>query len=143
MKRFLDSKGLKYDVDEDDLVIRYGLKLDCKLGGYNVRCYIEEEYVKYLAVIRMNASEDTRKKVAEFITRANYGLKFGRFDMDMSDGEIMYRIDVHVPNFTMNEQLADNLVGFTDAMLERYGDGLLMVMMGFAEPEEAIKKVEG
>ena len=28
------------------------------------------------------------KRTAEFLTRANYGLVFGNFEMDMHDGEI-------------------------------------------------------
>lgn len=31
------------------------------------------------------------KRTAEFLTRANYGLVFGNFEMDMHDGEIRYK----------------------------------------------------
>ena len=84
-------------------------------------------------------------KVAEFLLRANYGLKVGGFDFDFDDGEISYRISIYCgdeefvpPTY---EQI-DFAVIIGLMMIEKYGDALVKVMFGLVEPEDAIESVE-
>ena len=37
-------------------------------------------------------AEIKRQDIAEYLTRANYGMVMGNFEMDYSDGEIRYLI---------------------------------------------------
>ena len=38
--------------------------------------------------------EEMRVPMAEFLTRANYGLRIGNFEMDFEDGEVRYKSSV-------------------------------------------------
>lgn len=44
----------------------------------------------------MNVPEDRRLALAEFLTRANYGLFIGNFEMDWQDGEVRYKTSIDV-----------------------------------------------
>ncbi len=47
--------------------------------------------------------------VAEFITRANFGIVIGNFEIDFSDGEIRYKTSIDVegdrPSFALIKRL--------------------------------------
>ena len=58
------------------------------------RCYAQiriglEQFLFY-SVAPVKAPEEKRATMAEFVTRANYGLRIGNFEMDYRDGEIRY-----------------------------------------------------
>src|SRR4030081_1049823 len=55
----------------------------------------QEEFVFY-SVCDVNVPEDKRAAMAEYLTRANYGLYIGNFEMDYSDGEIRYKTSIDI-----------------------------------------------
>ena len=51
----------------------------------------EEEQLIFYSLAPVRCPEDKRALMAEFITRANYGMVIGNFEMDFSDGEIRFK----------------------------------------------------
>ena len=97
-------------------------------------------------LIPLNADESERSNVAEFILRANYGLKVGGFDFDFDDGEISYRVSIYCGNDEFNPPTYEQInfaVIIGVMMIEKYGDALIKVMFGLIEPSDAIVSVEG
>ena len=96
-------------------------------------------------MLPLESGEEERAKVGEFLHRANYGLRIGGFDYDYDDGQISYRVSLYCgdeefapPTFEQIEYaLIINLM-----MVSKYGDALLKVMFGLAEPKDAIETVE-
>ena len=93
----------------------------------------------------LNAEENDRPKVGEFLHRANYGLMIGNFDFDYRDGEISYRI----PIFCGRDEFApptyeqiDFAVIIGLMMISKYGNSLIKVIFGLAEPEDAVEAAE-
>ena len=102
-----------------------------------------DDYVSTRAFIMLNADEDVRQNVSEYLVRANYGLKYGYFDMDASDGEISFKITLDCEDRTsLSDDLLQKIFIIPQIMLEKYGDGLLAVMFGAKSPEEAIYEAE-
>src|SRR5438105_2189180 len=58
----------------------------------NWACYAqareESSQLVFYSICPMSAPEAKRARVVEYITRANYGLIIGNFEMDVDDGEI-------------------------------------------------------
>jgi len=74
--------------------------LSMEYEGENGRwpCYAQahgdqDRYVFY-SVIPVTAPEDRRIAVAELLTRANYGMLIGNFELDLDDGEIRYKTSI-------------------------------------------------
>ena len=71
------------------------LRLGCTGENGEWTCYaqIREEPGRFIfySVPAAKAPEARRAAVAEFITRVNYGMVLGNFEMDYSDGEIRYK----------------------------------------------------
>jgi hypothetical protein len=110
-------------------------------------CYAqtnEEQFLFFFySVCPINIPEEKRLAVAEFVTRANYGLKLGNFEMDYSDGEVRYKTSLDVENDRLSPALISNLVYANIWTMDRYLPGLLSVVYGDVAPAESIEKLEG
>lgn len=110
-------------------------------------CYAqvkEEQYIFFFySVCPVNVPEDKRMAMSEFLTRANYGLKIGNFEMDFSDGELRYKTSVDVENGSLSSALVSNLVYANLWTMDRYLPGILSVIYGHVTPEVAVGQVEG
>ena len=62
--------------------------------------------------------------------------------MDFSDGEISFRQTFNVLDGMIGDDALDDLTTLPVSMFEKYGNGLISVMMGAATPEEALKKAQ-
>lgn len=101
----------------------------------------QEQFVFY-SVFPVNATELMTHRVAEFITRANYGLIIGNFELDYSDGEIRYKTSIDVEGDRLSRALIEQLVYANLTITDRYFPGLMAVMYGNVDPESAILQVE-
>ena len=88
------------------------------------------------------AKEKFRPHAMEFITRANYGLVIGNFEMDLKDGEIRY----HTSHLMKEGQLDDDTIQrlFSTAMgtADRYFPALMRVLFAGETPEDAVDLAE-
>ncbi len=139
-----------FDDDEwvyHELPERHALALGFqgKAGAWECFAEAREEQDQFLFYSRLstNAPEESRPPLAEFLTRANYGLPIGNFEMDFSDGEIRYKTSLDVEGDRLTPQLVKMLVYANVATMDRYYAGIMQVMYGGAEPEAAIRAIEG
>jgi len=103
----------------------------------------EKGFFSFYSVCPINVPEDRRSTVAEFLTRANYGLMIGNFEMDYRDGEVRYKTSLDVENAEINLALIGNLVNVNLLMMDRYLPGILMCIYGNESAEAAIQSIEG
>ncbi|MBO4400485.1 MAG: YbjN domain-containing protein [Selenomonadaceae bacterium] len=154
VREMLEDREVRYSLDnirEMFYVFSLGFNLShTKLSSANVKISVipskkNPEYchriVSY-ATIGIKADEDSIHEVAEFLHRANYGLAFGNFELDFDDGEIRYKMSLNCVDSLPGEDAIEDVLYLPLSMFERYGDGILTVAMGLAEPEAAIKKIE-
>jgi hypothetical protein len=80
--------------------------------------------------------------VADFLTRANYGLIVGNFEMDLNDGEVRYKTSIDVEGDELTPALLRNLAYTNVKTMDRYLPGLMSVMYGALTSEQAIHMVE-
>jgi hypothetical protein len=83
-----------------------------------------------------------RPAVAEFLTRANYGIWVGDFELDYADGEVRYKSSVHFEGTELTEALIRNAIYASVQAMDQYLPGLRDVIDGRASPTEAIASVE-
>jgi hypothetical protein len=92
--KFLEDDGWYPQQLEGNYMYRAGF------SGKNgqIACYaqirVDLEQFLFYVVAPAKAPEAARMAVAEFITRANYGLRIGNFEMDFSDGEVRYKSSI-------------------------------------------------
>ena len=80
--------------------------------------------------------------MAEFLTRANYGLFVGNFELDYSDGEVRFKTSLSVQGSRMNSALISEVVTPSLLLMDQYLPGLNAVATGQMSPQAAIEWVE-
>ncbi len=111
------------------------------------RCFAvandELEVFKLLVQLPERVPGDQRAPMAEFITRANFGLNVGAFEMDMSDGELRFRVGVDLENTADCAPLLRQCLAAGLTTAERYYPGFMSILHADAHPRDAIAEVEG
>jgi len=102
----------------------------------------QQQFIFY-SVCPNAAPEDKRPPAMEFITRANYGLVIGNFEMDISDGEIRYKTSIDVEGGELTHVLIRQVVYSNVMTMNKYLPGLMSVLYANVSPEQAIHTIEG
>ncbi|MGB1286123.1 MAG: YbjN domain-containing protein [Aggregatilineales bacterium] len=115
-----------------------------KNGKWN--CYAQareaqRQFVFY-SVMPINAPEDKRNDVAEFVTRSNYGMIIGNFELDYRDGEVRYKTSIDVEGTILEPALIRQLVYANVIITDRYLPGLMSVIYGGKDPMTAVEQIE-
>ena len=140
---FFQTDGWSLSHIEEQTAIQTAFQGDN--GQWN--CYAqareEQEQFVFYSVFPAAAPEDRRLAVAEFLTRANYGLVIGNFEMDFTDGEIRYKTGVDIEGDRLSPALVRQLVYANVLTMDRYLPGIMSVLYGDVSPAEAIAQIEG
>jgi len=122
--------------------------LQMGFSGENGRwmCYAQAHGDKrfiFYSVMESKVPANKRQAVAEYLTRANYGLILGNFEMDFADGEVRYKTSIDVEGGQLAPQMIRNMVYTNVLMMDRYLPGIMNVVYAGTSPSDAIAQVEG
>lgn len=149
MGRILDIVG--HFLEEDDWPVSqvegrtvYKTGFEGKNGQFT--CYaqerVEQEQFVFYSIFPVRTPENKMDEVAEFITRANYGMIIGNFELDYSDGEIRYKTSVDVEDVELAEPLIRHMVYANVLTMDKYFPGLMRLLYAGISPVDAIEEVE-
>jgi len=88
------------------------------------------------------APRQRRAEVAELVTRANWALLHGNFEMDYRDGEVRFKMSMEFDGTPMNFSLMRYLLWTGWGLVNDYQPALEAVIVGEATPEEAEQQVQ-
>jgi hypothetical protein len=103
---------------------------------------VELEQFLFYAITPLRVPEEARPVVAEYLTRANYGLRIGNFEMDYADGEVRYKSSIDFEGETLSDNLIRNTIYPAIQTMDHYLPGLMAVMYGGKTPLDAITEIE-
>jgi hypothetical protein len=86
------------------------------------------------SVIQEAVPRDRLDATARYLTRANFGLVLGNFELDLDDGEVRYKTSIDVEDDAISDALIDHLVAASITVTDRYLPGLRAVIGG-ADPD--------
>jgi hypothetical protein len=139
--RFLEQEGWYPQQVEDAPIYQMSFSGE----GGPITCYaqvrVEEEILLCYAVAPVRVEEAARPAVAEFVTRANYGLWTGNFEMDWDDGEVRYKSSLDFEGVALTPELIRNAISPAVQMMVCYLPGLLSVIGG-RSPAETLAQVD-
>jgi hypothetical protein len=73
----------------------------------------------------------------EYLTRINYGLIIGNFEMDFDDGEIRYKTSIDVEDDPLTPALIRPVIYVNLLNMDRFLPGLEAVLTGELTPQAA------
>jgi Zn ribbon nucleic-acid-binding protein len=95
----------------------------------------EKGLILLYSICPQRAPEERRGEVAEFLTRANYGLAAGNFELDFDDGEIRYKSVLHTQGDGLDALTLKRLVRANGIAMETYLPGIATVIAGAPSAE--------
>lgn len=114
-------------------------------GLYHLRLAVHEEPLAlgvYL-MLPIVVPENRRLAVAETITRCNFGLRFGCFELHMSGGTLGFRNHFPVADGTLTQEQFRVLISSTCGVVDDYFRALLRLLYGDdLSPAEVVAEVE-
>ena len=148
------AEAIKNHIKESDLHMvsfdeatgsfSFNIRLSCQLST-NIIIHTGEDSFTTLAVcpVRPDASDaELMAKMAEFVCRANFGLKSGCFEFDFTDGELRYKCYIPCDDHTPSQDMIRESITIPAAILRRYAPGILGVLYSGVEPATAVKACE-
>jgi hypothetical protein len=142
VKTFLEEDGWNYAEAATGTALTIPFKGDS--GSW--LCYAEtkeeaQQFVFY-SILPYTVPESKRLAVSEFITRANYGVVIGNFELDLEGGELSYKTSIDVEGGALAPTMIKNMIYLNVLMMDRYLPGLNKVVYGDADPADALQEVQ-
>jgi hypothetical protein len=139
---YMEEEDWKYEILEGETIIRFHFKG----SAGRLLCYgeVDEEksWLIFYSYMPVNAPTEKMTEVAEFVTRANRGMRIGNFELDFDDGEIRYKTSIDVEGGELTAKMIDNLLRANLSTINRYFAGVMELIYGNQPPAEIIKRIE-
>lgn len=138
--KYLDDNNFKYDTDEKDLLIHFGMRGEDIPVKIIIRVDDKRSLLKVVSPMPFDIAEDKRVEAAIAINAINNQLANGNFDMDIGDGTVLFRVAVPFEGGMPDESI-HYLIGVACVTVDEYNDKLLMLNKGMWTLEEFIGKI--
>lgn len=139
LHRFFETSDWGVDlVDGDPPVLQTGFEGESE----DWMCYAValegERQVLFYSVYPGAIPPDRRPAAGEYISRVNFDLPIGNFEMSYDTGEVRVKTSLDVEDDRLSVSLVRNLVTANVVVMNRYLPGLLRVVQDDAAPGEAL-----
>ena len=145
IRGFLLDDDWKFDFDEEKGIFRFGVNIDGKMKHVNYFMPVRDDSYTVYAISPVSGDPEdplTMAAIADFVCRANYGLRNGNFEVDMTDGEIRYKVFVDCDGIVPSREIIRGSIIIPAMMFERYSPGILDVIFKGSSALEAIGQCE-
>jgi hypothetical protein len=89
-----------------------------------------------------NALGNKKQVLAECITRENYGMIIGNFELDFNDGEIRYKTSIDAEGERLSLALIKQVVYANVTMIDHHLPGIMAVIESDVSPVDAFAQIE-
>ena len=142
VKEFLDKREWRYEWLEERGFFKFTMGIQSKMKQVAMTVHVNKNAIAAFGHSPLNVDDKKLGRVGEYITRANYGLLLGNFEMDLRDGEVRFRSSIHFHEDAPPVDVVGATITLPLHMWGRYGDGFVAVLMTDFSPAEAIQKAE-
>ena len=136
---FLEDDGWAVERHEDEPALRV------RFGGENGEweCYgqVRGATILFYSASPVDVPLEKTQEACELLTRANWGLPLGNFELDLDSGEIVFKTSVNVEGVEVDPLLLKHLVYANVVAMDRYLPAIRSVVAG-VPPEAAVAEVE-
>ncbi len=136
---YLDANDWRHDADTEKGYFSMG----CRIKEASVRVIIDvyesDDWRRLLtfSTYPVMVPEHRRSAVVEALTRINYQLIYGNFEMDLADGEIRFRTVVEAEK-ELDDAMIDRVLNANLSSADRYFAALMTITYGNASPATVI-----
>ena len=146
IRRHLDDHDFKYSFDEDRGVFTLLMGVGGRAKTLIYHLIVHEHGFTSSARYPLGPSssdQDCMANMARFLTRANYALRNGNFELDLDDGEINYKSYCNCRGLIApSDEMVEESIQCPAAMFDKFEAGLLGILFQGLSDKEAIDRCE-
>lgn len=142
VEKFLSGQRIAFNSVEGHEAVRFGISTEKSHYQCFVQIDEEREQAALYVCLPNHIDASTRRDMAEFIVRANYGIRIGNFEMDMDDGELRFKCSLDVEGGELTELMVHNMLSMAISCCDVYYGGFMAVAYGGVSPRHAVVQVE-
>ena len=143
VRDWLDDDDWHYEYNAEKHLFQMGINLKSKIKTGRIFIDVKDDcYLVYLYA-PISGDADNLAELTKYLTVANYGLFNGNFELDVHDGEIRYKTFVNCDGLeSLSAEVIKDSIYVCCVMMDRYGDGIAALALGFSDADTEIKKAE-
>ena len=138
-----EERDMDWQNTSDDEVIRADVAGDNGAWAVFVVAREKDSRCTVYSQAPWETPEEQRNAMAELLTRINFGLPLGNFEMDYADGEIRFKTSIDLSGAALNGELFEDLYEPNIATMDVYLPALEAVRDGRMTPLAAVDMIEG
>ena len=140
VEKYFTENDWKYHKEESKGLLLMGVA--GHHGTWHSVAHVVEERGQFLffSLFPTKVPSELRSQAAEFVTRVNYHLVVGGFDLDWSDEEIHYRTSIDLTDQNEVGSLVHHLVGCNLSTMDRFYRPLMSLLFGGKTATQAIEE---
>ena len=116
----LESRGLEFGKEEDELIVHFGVLCDNKPMQIILTVDIERQLIRLMSPMPFKIGESKRIEGAIATCAASFGMVDGSFDYDISNGSIVFRMTSSFMDSSIGKGLFDYMINCSCAMVDNY-----------------------
>ena len=140
ISEWLRARELKHDYEDERGLFKLGFSGDH--GDVRMVISAERDSLRFVTHPGNKVPAASRPAICEALARANYGMKLGCFEMDVEDGELLFKVCHLVGGLPVEDDVLEHLTFVGPAMMERYLPAFLSVIYGNEDVSLAVKAAE-
>jgi hypothetical protein len=113
-------------------------------GEWDFYAQANEDYNEcgFYSVYPEKIPEQSRLAVAEYLTRANYGMPVGNFEMDLDTGEVRCKTSIDLGSERLTDSLMQRLLKVNVSLMDQYFLGIKRIIHENLSPTKAIAQIQ-
>ena len=140
IKAHLDAHDMSYDFHEDSTIFDFTLGVPDVVNTLNFAIIVHDDSftvtVRYPLGVTFT-DNDIMNVMAKFLTRVNYGLRHGNFELDLDSGRIRYKIHCSCADIQPSDAMIRESIHCPVAMFHKYGPGIRGILFHNMTDNEA------
>jgi hypothetical protein len=139
---FFDTQDFQYTpvAGQDALGCHY----QGEHGLWHCVAWAREQQAEFVfdSIYSRRVPPEKRVAVMEYLTRINYGLFIGNFEIDLIDGEVRCKTSIDVETETLSPLLIRPVVFLNLSTMDKYVPGLHAIVEEDTTPQAALEDIE-
>lgn len=137
IRQYFNEKEYTYNFDEGRGMFRLGFVINNSMvKSIDVKMIVRREDFILIATLPIGPNKERIPLISEYLTRANWGMSSGGFELDYDDGQINYKV-----GFMCDEGSAETCLERAFCVMlhsiEVYGDGIVNLSVGISNNPKA------
>ena len=142
VKEYLDSHKLHYSFNDEHSTFRMRFGMDNRFGSLEIAIAVRGDTIAVHSLCPISVNIKDKALMVEasmMVCRMNYGLTFGKFDLDLRDGELVFVSGFPFINSETTGAMLTRAIAYVMWVFDRYASAIIGVLLGSDTAKEAVE----